>query len=386
MTRKPKPYPFIRNMKKITMLLVMAIAFSLLSSGANNSYAAEVLRILSWEGYFPKEKVDEFEGYITKKYGKTISIEIQTAADEQDFFNAIRGQTADVVLATHNYLKDERFNYIKNKMILPINLENVPNYSTLIPAFQKMEAHVDNGLVFSVPFIAGPYGLFYNADIVKPEPESWSIFWDERYAGQYAVSFESYENNVYITVMGLGRDMRNKENFTIKNVMNSEFTSRLNALAKNADHHFEIYEKAEQIKNLAFSAGWGAALSELNKMGKNWKLANPSEGSMGWVDGYVIGNSLGRDDNQRDYQFLKKVAEEWMNFTLSPKFQLDVSIRFWSAFPTNLSVKPLLTAEEITSLHLDDLSYFEENLILIPTLTKRQRNGMKKIWEKALKK
>jgi len=260
MTRKPKPYPFIRNMKKITMLLVMAIAFSLLSSGANNSYADEVLRILSWEGYFPKEKVDEFEGYITKKYGKTISIEIQTAADEQDFFNAIRGQTADVVLATHNYLKDERFNYIKNKMILPINLENVPNYSTLIPAFQKMEAHVDNGLVFSVPFIAGPYGLFYNADIVKPEPESWSIFWDERYAGQYAVSFESYENNVYITVMGLGRDMRNKENFTIKNVMNSEFTSRLNALAKNADHHFKIYEKAEQIENLAFSAGWGGSI------------------------------------------------------------------------------------------------------------------------------
>ena len=127
-------------------------------------------------------------------------------------------------------------------------------------------------------------------------------------------------------------------------------------------------------------------MGELNKKGKNWKLANLSEGSMGWVDGFVIGNSLARDDNQRDYQFLKKVAEEWMNFTLSPKFQLDVSIRFWSAFPTNLSVKPLLTAEEINSLHLDDLSYFEENFILIPTLTKRQRNGMKKIWEKALKK
>ena len=79
MTRKPKPYPFIRNMKKITMLLVLAIAFSLLSSGANNSYAAEVLRILGWEGYFPKEKIDEFESYITKKYGKAISIKIQTA-------------------------------------------------------------------------------------------------------------------------------------------------------------------------------------------------------------------------------------------------------------------------------------------------------------------
>ncbi len=105
---------------------------------------------------------------------------------------------------------------------------------------------------------------------------------------------------------------------------------------------------------------------------------------MGWVDGYMIGYSLSRDDNQRDIKLLKKVAEDWINFTISPKFQLDVTVRFWSAYPTNLSVKPLLTPEEITSLHLNDLSYFDDNLIPLPTLTRRQRNGMKRMWKKAL--
>ena len=105
---------------------------------------------------------------------------------------------------------------------------------------------------------------------------------------------------------------------------------------------------------------------------------------MGWGDGFMIGYSLNQDDNQRDIKLLKRVAEEWLNFTISPKYQLDVTVRYWSAFPTNLSIKPLLTPAEITSLHLDDLSYFDDNLIPLPTLTRRQRNGMKIILEKAL--
>ncbi len=249
-----------------------------------------------------------------------------------------------------------------------------------------MEAHVENGLVFCVPLGAGPYGLYYNADIVKPEPESWNIFWDKRYVGQYATAYVSYEANVYITAMGLGRDMRNNESISIKNLVSDEYLSRMEALANNADHHYEIFAEAEQIKNLAFSTGWGAALAELKSMGKNWKLANPAEGTMGWVDGYMIGYSLNRDDKQRDIKLLKRVAEEWINFTISPKFQLDVTVRFWSAYPTNISIKPLLTPEEITSLHLDDLSYFEKSLILLPTLTRKQRRSMNRLWNIAFKK
>jgi len=105
---------------------------------------------------------------------------------------------------------------------------------------------------------------------------------------------------------------------------------------------------------------------------------------MGWVDGYMIGYSLSREDKQRDIKLLKTVAEEWINFTISPKYQLDIIVRFWSSYPTNLSVKPLLTPAEITSLHLNDLSYFDDNLIPFPRLTKRQRNGMKLKWDKAL--
>ena len=108
---------------------MMTFAFSLLSSGAKYSYADEVLRIISYEGYFPQDKLDEFKNYVSNKYGKAITIEKQYAAEEQDFFNAIRGRRADVSLATHNWLKDERYNYIKNKIVLQINLEHIPNYS-----------------------------------------------------------------------------------------------------------------------------------------------------------------------------------------------------------------------------------------------------------------
>jgi len=258
-----------------------------------------------------------------------------------------------------------------------------------------MEGHVENGSVYCVPFGAGPHGFYYNADIVKTEPKSWSLFWDEQYKGKYAISREHAENNIYITVMGLGNVMNNKttaigplnaaiynkERGTITNLSNGEFRSRLKTLAENADHHYRIHEKADQIEHLAFSTGWGTAIGELNRKGKNWKVASPSEGTMGWLDGYMIGYSLSQQDDKRDYKLLRRVAEDWVNFTISPRFQLDVMVRFWSAYPTNLSVAPLLTPEELVASHLDDLSYFDTNLVLLPKLTRRQRDRMKWVME-----
>lgn len=153
----------------------------------------------------------------------------------------------------------------------------------------------------------------------------------------------------------------------------------MDALAGNADHLYEIYEKLDAIKDLAFSTGWGSGMGELKSQGRNWKLASPGEGSMGWVDGYMIGYSLNADDGKRDYKLLKTVAEEFLNFTLSAQFQLAIPIRYCGSYPTNLNVVPLLTKAEVKSMHLDDL-------IPLPTLTTRQRNGMKLIWDKAKKK
>ena len=36
---------------------------------------------------------------------------------------------------------------------------------------------------YSVPYSVGMVGLIYNTSIVKETPDSWSIMWDEKYAG-----------------------------------------------------------------------------------------------------------------------------------------------------------------------------------------------------------
>jgi ABC-type glycerol-3-phosphate transport system substrate-binding protein len=101
-------------------------------------------------------------------------------------------------------------------------------------------------------------------------------------------------------------------------------------------------------------------------------------GTMGFVDNYLVGAHFAKND------FKKKVALEFLNFTLSPEFQVEVLARGIGSSPVNLNVKNILSKKEIKQFHIDEPEYFKKNRIMWPTLDKRNRNGLKRLWKKAV--
>jgi len=99
-------------------------------------------------------------------------------------------------------------------------------------------------------------------------------------------------------------------------------------------------------------------------------MANPKEGTTGWIDNWMVGYSL------KDKPKMKKVAEEWLNFTLGEQVQVGY-VRKIAQLPVNLSIKDKLTPEEVKSFHLDDPDFFKNHLIPWEILTKREQNGFK---------
>jgi len=165
---------FMRVSKHLWPLLILMFPPSVFGE-------EDVLRVLIWEGYAPKRYVEDFEREIEVKYGRKVKMEISHAESPDDFYNAVRDKSVDLVTISHHTIKDERFHYIAKKLILPFDLKNIPNHSNVIPDLKEAGYHVSNGKVYGVPIANGPYGLAYNTKVFKQAPESWKIFWDPAY-------------------------------------------------------------------------------------------------------------------------------------------------------------------------------------------------------------
>jgi len=337
----------------------------------------DVLRILIWEGYAPEEYVDLFKKQIEAKYGRKVEMVILIAESVEDFYSAIRNKNVDLVTISHHTIKDARFNFIAKGLILPFDLENIPNYVNMIPDLKNAKYHVSEGKTYGIPIANGPYGLAYNKDKIPNEPESWQIFWEPEYKGKYILGAHEYLYNVNITAMVLGYPRESISSFDALN--NKAFKDKLREFAANANSFWIGVDKPDDLLGMSLAASWGDSLSSLNRIGERWEMANPKEGTMWWIDEYAMTWALS------EKPFLKKVAEEWINLGLTPEFQVDHLVREVQIYPVTTNIIDKLTAEEKTKIQVSSLpGAFTKNRILQHTYSERDRNGLKLLWDQAM--
>lgn len=358
-------------------LIVKILLLFVFSLASQTSQAELILRILTWQGYTPQTMLEQFKTKIKKKYNEDLTFEIRYVSHSDEFFENIRNEAVDIIAPSHNIIHDERYQLIPRRLLLPIDLKNIPNYKDLIPALQFAPYTTVKSKVYSVPMLHGPYGLIYDTDKVSKAPSSWKVLWSEEYNRRYAISYDYLEANVYITALALGVP---KDKLTDINTLQAYgVASALEVLVKNSNNMWRGVDTPEDLKGNSIATSWGFSLPQLKALKKEWKMSEMKEGVTGWVDGYALTNSLAEKPK------LKLIAEEWINFCISKKVQLEVVVKGLSSSPVNISIADKLTAEQLKKSHFDDLEYFKKQRILWPLLTRRQRNYFKNIWDNALK-
>lgn len=362
---------------KASLKIFSCLAFViLLIFPLDRSEAKDVLNLLIWEGYAPADQVEKFERYIHRKYNRDVTLNIQYLSDPNHFYDGVRSKRIDIISPSHNLLKDNKFDFINKQLILPIDLENVPNYKNIIPPLQMADYITENGKVYGVPFAHGPYGLAYNTDKVR-EPDSWNVLWFPEYVNQYAISADYYEVNIYITALAMGYDRASLDNADLLD--NPDMLLKLKTLIKNARSLWLGVDKAEDLAGLSLGAVWGFSLPGLKKRGEHWKIAEPKEGTIGWVDNFSICYSL------KDKPFLKRIAEEWLNFVISSDFQTDVVVHGLGSDSVNRLVADRYLTPSPETGRGDGVNYLK-NRVLWPILhRKRDRNLLKRLWDNASK-
>lgn len=334
------------------------------------------LRLLIWEGYAPQTQRDEFQRYILNKYDVDLTLEVDYINKAEDGFEALRLKKADIVSPAHNIINDKRFRMIDQGLILPIDLDNIPNYHDLNPSFKQLKHLVKNGQYYGLPFAWGPYGLVYDSMQFETPPTSWNALWELRFHNRYSVA-DYAEVNIHITALALGYDTKDLSNFEKLN--NPIFKHKLFELVAYKKNLWIGVDTADDLQNLALASSWGFALPELKSRGEIWRWAHPEEGVPGWIDNHVISHSL------KDKPLMKRIAEEWINYTISVDFQAKVLVETLGTHPVNQITADSASVEQKLSFFAQSFNDKEANIILMPELDRRARNGINLLWNEALK-
>lgn len=232
----------------------------------NTVTKTDTLRLLIWEGYAPEKYIKSFEKEIERKYGRKVKMVVSFVEGPEDFFDPIRRKKADIVTLTHHYFKDERFKYIDNNLLLPLNTTNIPNVSNVIPTLRKADYLSSSDGVFGIPICQGPYGLAYSTQKIETAPDSWKSLWDPQNKNKYVLGGKEYLCNVGITALAFGYPHKSINNFDALN--NKEFKAKLRQLAENAGSFWVGMDTADDLTGKSLAAVWGDSLGSLKKRGE----------------------------------------------------------------------------------------------------------------------
>jgi spermidine/putrescine-binding protein len=263
---------------------------------ARKARAAENLTIMEWAGY---EAPDYYGPYVAKHETPP---DFSFFASEEEAFEKIRaGFRADIMhpcTYSINQFKD-------GGLVTPVDTARLSNWPDVIEPLKTWSGVVLDGETVMVPTDWGNSSILYRTDMVDAEfqaNESWSIMFDEKYAGKVAPS--DGESNIQIAGLLLG--MSREDIFKMTDEQLEQVRPLLDQQTGVARFYWTSQTEAIQAMatgEIVAMYAWNDAVRTLQAEGIPVKYAVPKEGIFTWLCGLTLLNT-GEGDEALAYDFL----------------------------------------------------------------------------------
>lgn len=368
---------FPQRLSAVCCIVAAVLATSLSQAAVfdpqeNTCHYDEVLNMDVWTSYAPPFAIKEFKALIREKYHKNIDVRVLRVLSPDEFYDRVRAGISDIISPSHNFMKDERTQFINNKLIIPVDRSLTPNLNKIYPLYITNEFVTEAGKLYGVPLAAGGYSLLYDKEHFKAPPTSWNILWDEKYKGRYSLSKDYYEANIYVTALALGYKGAQLHDINLINTV--KFKMKLRQLLENANY-WEGAPKDEDLKKSVLTLAWGLSHSVVKDSAKKWKLALLKEGVSFWTDYLSVTRNVERNP------LAKTIAMEWLNYVVGKTYQEKNVIED----KKYLSPRKIDADSRVASLqNKHEVNYLVNNSTYWPILTVRDRNGLKSVYDQVL--
>jgi len=360
-------------MKRMGLVLLLMLA----ASGLSAQIAGKVtLNILSYDGYTPEQTNREFAVLAKQELNVDLTINVTTISNEKQLFDLVRTGKADVFTPGMDLIYDERFDYIGKKLVVPLNLEHIPNYKNLLPANYRPAYLTHDGKVYGTAIAGGGYWIAYRKSRFPVPPDSYAVFWQPENKGRYIIGDYS-AHQAYLVALALkfkGTDMFNFE----KLFRDREFREKYTYLHQNQKRNWNATDQAADFTDADLGLAYGFGIRELWKSDSDWHMAMPKEGQLRWVDNLMISAAAAADPQKL------RVAEAFVNFVLSIAYQRKVMFEGAGCEPVVRGALDDVDWSQFPGLvHLKD-RFVGTRIEYIRPLTQRDRNRFEQAYRNAL--
>jgi spermidine/putrescine-binding protein len=320
------------------------------------------LNLLVWEGYADPSFVKAFE----EQHHCKVSASYMGSSDE--LVAKLRGGSAgnyDVISPS----SDVATSIAAAGLAAPLDLTKIPGYGQLSPQLTSLPLVRVKGQVYGVPFMWGPDPLLYDTTVFAQPPESWNVLWDPKYKGKISVWDDL--STVYMAAQVLGYDKPDPSQ--LYNLTDEQLEAVKKKLLDLKPNIRKMWSTGGELTNLfqnhevVASMGWPLTTNQLRKINFPVGETIPKENTTGWIDHLMI--TAGSENTDLAYEFL-----EYMIEAQAQKKVTDVT----GYTPANPQAARLMTAEEVKSLHLDDVDNYQKRLYFWQNVPRRAKYN--EIW------
>jgi putative spermidine/putrescine transport system substrate-binding protein/spermidine/putrescine transport system substrate-binding protein len=248
-------------------------------------------------------------------------------------------------------------------------LSKIPSYGQLSPQLTSLPLVRVKGQVYGVPFMWGPDPMIYDTTVFAQPPESWNVLWDPKYKGKISVWDDL--STVYMAAQVLGYDKPDPSQlYTLSDEQLEATKKKLLELKPNIR---KMWSTGGELTNLfqnhevVAAMGWPLMTNQLRKISFPVGETIPKENTTGWIDHLMI--TGGSENQDLAYEFL-----EYMIEAQTQKKVTDVT----GYTPANPRAAQFMTAEEVKSLHLDDVDNYQKRLYFWQNVPRRAKYN--EIW------
>jgi spermidine/putrescine-binding protein len=192
------------------------------------------------------------------------------------------GFQADVV----NVCSDEYQPLVTRGLLRPIDPDAITGWDGLSFTDNEGVQNADGTINF-VPVAAGPQGLLYNTEEVKPAPDSWAVLYDPQYAGRVTIDGGTWLTPLAETAMALGiSDPMKMTDEQVEQAKQKLIDSRsqFRSFSGSDSEKLNLFKAHEVV--LADGGRFNAL--QLQAEGEPVKWVAPKEGPLSWVCGLGI--------------------------------------------------------------------------------------------------
>lgn len=316
-----------------------------------------VLNVYNWGEYIDDEELDvitEFERLTG------CDVNYTTFESNENMYSKLSGGgvSYDIIIPS-DYMVER---LISEDMLLPLDYKNIPNYAKYFDS-EKYGYLVENGIKdYAVIYNVGTTILIYNKNMVKEEPTSWKVLWDEQYQGKILM-FNNPRDSFAIAQFVLGQSIN-----TTKKDDWDEAAALLSEQRQKVKPEYvmdEVFIKMESGE-YAFATYYAGDYELMVENNPDLGFAFPEEGVNTFYDAMCIPSASQN----------KKGAEAFINFMLEPEIALANAEYIYYATPNKAVLEnedySLIDSEAVYPENLENTQAFHN----LPTDTLQYMNNL----------